>query len=144
MKILLDTNVVLDILLKRDPFFTNSFDAVELSLISKGRTNYLFVSASAITDIYYIANRNLKDKEKVKELIYNLLSFAEVADVISTDILIALESNFFDFEDAVVHEVAASNEVDVILTRNKKDFSKSTINVKTPEELIQFFIKDES
>jgi len=62
LKVLLDTNVVLDILLKREQFFTDSLNAVELTLGSGENKGYLFIPASTITDIYYIANRNLKIK----------------------------------------------------------------------------------
>lgn len=135
MKILVDTNVLMDILLKREPFFEESLKAVELAIRSAPDEETIFVSATAITDIFYIANRNLKDKSKSKDLVKDLLTFASVASVTDSEIQLALKSNFKDFEDAVVDSVGQSVHVDAILTRNEKHFVKSSLKILTPIEL---------
>lgn len=136
MKILLDTNIVLDIFLKRESFFHSSYNAVALALDDSLKKNNLYVSASIITDIYYIASRNIKDIEKVKNLIRELLSFANVLSVTDKEIHSALDSQFKDFEDSVLNEVAVNNQIDIILTRNKKDFINSDLEILLPDELI--------
>ena len=70
MRILIDTNVILDVLLKRSPFYETAIEVLKLSARDDIQE---FVSASAITDIYYIAYKNLRDKAAVRELLKKLL-----------------------------------------------------------------------
>jgi predicted nucleic acid-binding protein len=133
MQVLIDTNVVLDVLLKRFPFVQ---DAVEVLKVPE-TVAQKFVSASAITDIYYIAYREIRDKQNVKNLIKTLLKVVHVAEVSESDILSALDSDWTDFEDSVQNSVAESHEYDAIITRNKGDYKKSSINVFSPNEFIE-------
>lgn len=133
MQVLIDTNVVLDVLLKRFPFVQ---DAVEVLKVPETVARK-FVSASAITDIYYIAYREIRDKQNVKNLIKTLLKVVHVAEVSESDILSALDSDWTDFEDSVPNSVAESHEYDAIITRNKGDYKKSRIKVFFPNEFIE-------
>ena len=133
MQVLIDTNVVLDVLLKRFPFVQ---DAVEVLKVPEAVAQK-FVSASAITDIYYIAYREIRDKQNVKNLIKTLLKVVHVAEVSESDILSALDSDWTDFEDSVQNSVAESHEYDAIITRNKGDYKKSSIKVFSPNEFIE-------
>jgi predicted nucleic acid-binding protein len=133
MQVLIDTNVVLDVLLKRFPFVQ---DAVEVLKVPE-TVAQKFVSASAITDIYYIAYREIRDKQNVKNLIKTLLKVVHVAEVSESDILSALDSDWTDFEDSVQNSVAESHEYDAIITRNKGDYKKSSIKVFSPNEFIE-------
>lgn len=133
MQVLIDTNVVLDVLLKRFPFVQ---DAVEVLKVPE-TVAQKFVSASAITDIYYIAYREIRDKQNVKNLIKTLLKVVHVADVSESDILSALDSDWTDFEDSVQNSVAESHEYDSIITRNKGDYKKSSMKVFSPKEFIE-------
>lgn len=137
MRLLIDTNVVLDVLLKRQPFFE---DGVKVLKLSAREDVEEFVSASAITDIYYIANRNLKDKEKVRELLQMLLKVVSVAAVSAKEINMALESEWNDFEDSVQYSVAALNEMDGLVTRNTDDYRMAELPVWTPQEVIKMVI----
>ncbi|MBR7063550.1 MAG: PIN domain-containing protein, partial [Treponema sp.] len=121
MRLLIDTNIVLDILLNRKPFVSNALTVLANDDFEK------FVSASSITDIYYIAQQELKNKEYVCNLIRELLKIISVADVSESDIIHALDSNWSDFEDAVQNAVAHSYCVDIIITRNISDYKNSTI-----------------
>lgn len=134
MRLLIDTNVVLDVLLKRKPFFE---DGVKVLKLSAREDVEEFVSASAITDIYYIANRNLKDKEKVRKLLQMLLKVVLVAGVSAKEINMALESEWSDFEDSVQYSVAVLNEMDGLVTRNTDDYKMAELPVWTPEEVIK-------
>ncbi len=133
MQVLIDTNVVLDVLLKRFPFVQ---DAVEVLKVPE-TVAQKFVSASAITDIYYIAYREIRDKQNVKNLIKTLLKVVHVAEVSESDILSALDSDWTDFEDSVQNSVAESHEYDAIITRNKGDYKKSSVKVFFPSEFIE-------
>ena len=133
MKILIDTNIVLDVMLKREPFY-------ELSLQILGLTKKddiaEYVSASAITDIYYLAYRQLRDKGKVKKLMKELLTVVSVASVSEQEIENALSLEWTDFEDSVQYSVAYLQEMDGIVTRNPSDYKEAKIKIWTPEELL--------
>lgn len=134
MKLLIDTNVVLDVLLNRAPFCNV---AAEVLNLSNSENVHEYISASAITDIYYIANRQMKDKAAVKNLIKTLLDVVSVAGVAEKEIVKALESEWNDFEDSVQHAVAVLNGFDGVVTRNTADYKQAEVAVWTPEEIVK-------
>ena len=75
MRVLIDTNIILDVMLKRQPFYENGAKILKLSTNENMQE---FVSASAITDIYYIVYKNLKNKEMVRELLCKLLKIVSI------------------------------------------------------------------
>ncbi|MBP3869624.1 MAG: PIN domain-containing protein [Faecalicoccus sp.] len=129
MKILLDTNVVLDILLDRKPFIIDSYGALKKAL-EEG--HILYISASAATDIFYIVRKATKSKTQTIQHMKTLAKIMNFAKVEEDDILNALSSEIQDFEDAVVDSVAKSMQADLILTRNDKDFKNAGVKVITP------------
>ena len=133
MKILVDTNIVLDVMLKREPFYKSSLEILNLN---KKDDVEEYVSASAITDIYYLAYRQLKDKVKVKKLMKELLTVVSVASVSEQEIENALSLEWNDFEDSVQYSVAYLQEMDGIVTRNPSDYKEAKIKVWKPEELL--------
>lgn len=133
MQILIDTNVVLDVLLNRTPYSANAEQILRISDSDVQK----FISASSVTDIFYIARKELKDKTLAINLIKRLLKIIHVANVSEQEIILALDSNWSDFEDSVQNSVAQSHNFDMIITRNKKDFSKSNIQIETPSEFMQ-------
>jgi PIN domain protein len=134
MHVLIDTNVVLDVLLDR-PLFVD--DAAAILSIPESIV-YKYISASAITDIYYVAYKELRNKQKVKDIIKRLLSLIHIADVSEENILFALESDWNDFEDSVQNAVAESHNFDAIITRNSTDFKNSNLNIFSPKDFLQF------
>lgn len=136
MRILIDTNVILDVLLDRKPY---SIDASKLLKLPEDKVQK-FISASAITDIFYIARRELKDKNITIDLIKSLLRIVHVASVSEQEIVLALNSGWIDFEDSVQNSVAESNNFDIIITRNQKDFSNSKLTVKSATEFMKNWI----
>lgn len=78
MRVLIDTNIVLDVMLKREPFYKLSLEILRLAKKDDVKE---YVSASAITDIYYLAYRQLRDKRMVKKLMKELLTVVSVASV---------------------------------------------------------------
>lgn len=133
MKILIDTNIVLDVMLKREPFYKLS---VEILGLSKKDNVEEYVSASAITDIYYLAYRQLKDKSLVRKLMKELLTIVSIASVSGQEIQNALSLEWNDFEDSVQYSVALLQEMDGIVTRNPNDYREAKIKVWEPEELL--------
>jgi len=133
MNVLIDTNVVLDLLIKRDPFYEN---AARIRILSEKGYIRSYISASAITDIYYIAKKELKDKDTVITLLENLLNTTSIAAVTETSINEALSLKWDDFEDAVQYVTGQSISADYIITRNEKDFVGSKIKVLSPEDFL--------
>lgn len=133
MKMLFDTNVIIDILLKRDTFFENSYGALKRAL---EQYSECYISATAATDIYYLLRKGLKDTAAAHGAMERLLQLVAIKDVLALDIQAALGAGVPDFEDAVVVMVAVRNKVDVILTRNVKDFEGASVTVLAPDEFL--------
>ena len=134
MKILLGTNVVLDVLLARQPFMQDSLDAMKKA-INDG--HILYLSASAVTDVFYILRKATGSKTDAISHLRNLLSIVSVAEVNESCILNALSSKMKDYEDAVADETAVFSSIDLILTRNIKDFKASKTATMTPAEYLK-------
>ena len=132
MKVLFDTNVVLDALLERKPFAD-----VALRLFAKVERGEItgYLGATTITTIYYLAAKALSSSDATTHL-RNLLLLFEVAPVNRLVIQQALNAGFSDFEDAVLSLAAVQIGADAIVTRNGRDFKKSTLPVYVPEELL--------
>ena len=100
------------------------------------RSVHLYVSASAVTDIYYIANRELRDKAQVRSLLIKLVKIVSIASVSEDEIQYALSLCWGDFEDSVQYSVGLLQEMDGIVTRNPKDYKEAEIRIWTPDELL--------
>lgn len=133
MKILIDTNIVLDVMLKREPFYRLSLEILRLA---KKDDVEEYVSASAITDIYYLAYRQLRDKGMVRELMRKLLTVISIASVSGQEIENALSLEWNDFEDSVQYSVEYLQEMDGIVTRNPNDYKDAKIEVWEPGIII--------
>jgi len=133
MKVLLDTNVVLDVLLERQPYYSASS---RIFTLSSKRDIQLFITSTIVTDLYYIVSRILS-KKKAKDFLVSLLNIVDICGVEKRIILDAMDSDFKDLEDAVQYFAAMVKNIDIILTRNKKDFKPSKIIVLTPAEFLK-------
>jgi predicted nucleic acid-binding protein len=128
---LLDTNIVLDLLLDREPFSQDAarcFSRVEAGEIEG------WLCASTVTTLHYLIRKSGGTRE-ARESIKLLLSLFEIAPVNKIALEGALNLTFKDFEDAVLHEAARLVNVDVIVTRNKADFKHWQVLVRLPREL---------
>ncbi len=133
MRILIDTNVILDILQKREPFFADSYRALRKAI--EGDAECL-IPASAATDIFYMLRKALGSAQQAKEQIEQLAQLVSFADVQGMDIHTALMRAMPDFEDAVMDAVAERNEASYILTRNIKDFAGSVVPAILPADFL--------
>ena len=133
-KLLIDTNIVIDLLAKREPYYTDS--AKLFSLADKKKIK-LSVLALTIANTNYILLREKKSSE-AKSI---LRRFKIIVDVLPLDdkvIGLALNDNEFeDFEDGLQYYSAIENNQDIIITRNLKDFKKSKIPVMAPEQFLE-------
>ncbi|NOX87460.1 MAG: PIN domain-containing protein [Calditrichaeota bacterium] len=133
MKVLFDTNVVLDFLLDRQPFADDAaslFARVEYSEMNG------YLCATTVTTIHYLLKKALGDREAAKH-ISSLLSLFEVAPVNRLVLEEALSAGFSDFEDAVIYEAGRHAGAEFIITRNTKDFKKSELPVYDPSEFVK-------
>jgi len=140
MKILIDANVTLDVLLQRQPFYISGMHILSLS---KSGID-LFISASTITDLYYIIHKELKSKETSIQLLKNLIKNVNIAAVSGSEIRRAIDLDWGDFEDAVQFAAGESLAVDYIITRNTSDFSSTTIPVVTPNDFLRIVTGNEN
>jgi len=132
MKVLFDTNVILDVLLDREPFVDDASHL--LSMVERSEiTGY--ICATTATTINYLLEKTLGKKDALHYTAL-LLSLFEISPVNRVVLEKALRSGFKDFEDAVLYESALLSSVECIVTRNVKDFKKSKIAVLEPAELI--------
>ena len=131
-KILVDTNIIIDLLSKREEFYK---EAQELFTLADQNKVKLYISSLTIANTHYLLARNNKLDEARKILI----KFKVLVKVLPMDdkiLELALVSDFKDFEDAIQYHTALENDLDIIITRNKKDFKSSVLPVFTANEFL--------
>ncbi len=136
MKLLLDTNIVLDVLLKRQPY--RDFALKIFTWIEKGEISG-YLCGTTVTTIDYIVRKHM-GADAAKQCISSLLTIFDIAPVNRSVLLNALALDFPYFEDAVLYESANAVSVDGIVTRNLADFKNSTLPVFGPDELVMMII----
>jgi predicted nucleic acid-binding protein len=131
-RLLLDTNVLLDVVLRRAPWAADA--ARVLDIIARGLAQG-FVASHAITTVHYIIERDV-DRNTAASAVADLLEALDVVALESSDFHRALAMNLADFEDAV--QVAACLRVgaDYLVTRNERDFKGTIVITRTPAEFI--------
>lgn len=132
MRVLFDTNIILDVLLDREPFVRASNEL--MSCAERGEVSG-YLCASTVTTLFYLASKTV-GKEQAHTHLSMLLRVFDVAAVNRTVIESALASQFSDFEDAVLYYAAAHAGLDAIVTRNPRDFKLAKIPVYQPNELL--------
>jgi predicted nucleic acid-binding protein len=133
VKVLLDTNIIIDVALERQPYVTNS--ETVLAFVEQRQIEG-YISAATISDLYYII-RKQKGRNLTIEFLQEILIFCQIATVNQTVITMAFTTNFKDFEDAIQYSTAVVNQLDGIITRNPQDFPVVTPRIITPEQLIE-------
>jgi predicted nucleic acid-binding protein len=133
IKILLDTNVVLDIALQRPHFYNDAANIFKKICEKKIQA---FVSASTITDIFYILQKE-NNKEKASQFLLRLIQVIDIVGIDREIILDALALGWNDFEDAVQNCVAQRNGIDIIVTRNVKDYEQSKMKIFSPADFLK-------
>ncbi|HRZ97027.1 MAG TPA: PIN domain-containing protein [Paludibacter sp.] len=136
-KVLIDTDVILDFFFDRKPF---SDSAEKILSLCESKKITGFITSVIISNIYYL----LRQKATHEKVIEKLVQLTSIIEVITTDkavILKALNSGFKDFEDALQNFSAEfSGEIDIIITRNIKDYRNSSLGVLTPDNYLKSVI----
>lgn len=133
MKLLFDTNVILDVFLERTPFYEHSVACFSLSEKEKIEG---WICGTTVTTLSYLLGKELGKKATVKHIstLLNLFNVTVINRQVLTD---ALANGFLDYEDAVLYQSALLSNLDGILTRNKRDFKASKISIYTPREFVE-------
>jgi len=136
MRILIDTNVILDALMNRAPW-AKAAQAIMLAVAEEKVEGC--ITASTFTDIYYILQKYLRDKERTKQTLLGLLSVIRVLNVSGKDCEEAFGLPMPDYEDALLAYCAKRHMVDVIITRNTKHFDGSPVKAVKPDDFLRIY-----
>ena len=137
IRVLVDSNVLVDFLARRGDFYGL---ARKLMVFAEMGDYELWVSSSQVTDVFYVLSNGGRAScvPAAREALLALRRFVRVCAPGEREVDRALESDWPDFEDALVYQVATSIDAAVIVTRNARDFGRSAIPVRTPEEFFSW------
>ena len=131
-RLLIDTNIIIDLLAKRESFYQ---EAQELFTLADEKHLTLFISALTFANTYYILSRELITDE-ARKIMMKFKALVKILPLENKILELALSSDFSDFEDAIQYYTALDNKLEIIITRNKKDFKKSKLPVLTAKEYL--------
>ena len=133
-KVFVDSDVILDVALAREPFFSSS-----KMVLAMAENNVIVgnISSNCVANLYYIL-RKIGGDAKSRKFISNIVKYMNVIEINHNNVLEALKSSFSDFEDALQYFSALENDCKCIITRNVLDYKKSKIKIMLPEEFIKF------
>lgn len=140
MKILIDTNIVIDALTSREPWNEH---AEKIFLMAANNIIDMYITASSATDIYYLIRKHLHSTETAKQIMGKLYSLVGIIEVKGEDLIDALASPIIDYEDAVVEQVARRSDMECIVTRNQKDYEAGLTQIYLPEDFVRFLEQEE-
>ena len=133
MRVLLDTDVILDVFLKREPF---AEAAAELWRANEQGLYEGYVSAITPVNLFYVARR-IKDVTVAHAAVTELLAAFHVCPIDQLTLQSALALPFQDYEDAVQHMSAASSQLDAIVTRDAQDYAQATLPIMSPRDCLK-------
>ena len=133
MKLLIDTNIILDVLCKREGLYEGSAKIFKLCEL---RQMEGIISALSIPNIVYIMRKEL-DGDRNRDILEILSIIFRISDLKADDLKKAAEMNFRDYEDALQNVCAERMKADYIITRNKRDFAGSKVPAFSPEEFLE-------
>lgn len=134
MRLMIDTNIILDVLLEREPFFEHSKEVLKLC---EDKKIHGFISASTATDLFYLVRKALGSTDEAYNALGNILNIVKILTVTNEDVNKAFTQRAKDFEDCLLAVCSISNKCDGIVTRNKKDFEPFGIPLYTPDEILE-------
>lgn len=132
--VLIDTDVILDFFFDREPY---SDDAAKVLSLCESREIKGFITSVILSNVYYLLRQH-STHEKVIEKLKLLITITEVLITDKDAVIQALNSSFKDFEDALQNYSAVLNgRIDIIITRNVKDFKNSSLGIMTPSNYLK-------
>lgn len=134
IRILLDTNILLDYILTREPFYDN---AKKIILACINGTVKACIAAHSIFNMFFILRREYESKER-RKLLLNICKIFDIEGIDKEKLISGLENDdFFDFEDCLQMECARAYEAKYIVTRNVSDYDNSVIQAILPEDFLK-------
>lgn len=130
--VFVDTDIIYDLLAKRDPHYQA---AANLFTLSDEEKIQISISALSIANIHYLISKQLSG-EQAKQILRKFRLLVHLVPLSEKIIDLALNSEFNDFEDAIQYYCAIENECDILLTRNLRDYKKAQITVMTAQDFI--------
>jgi predicted nucleic acid-binding protein len=134
VRVLIDTNIVLDFLLQRELFFPDAehlFQAIDVGQV------FGYVTATTLTDIFYISRRHTRSVEKARQAVSEILAVMAICPIDRAVLESAFKSGLADFEDAVQIFSAVAQGLDAIVTRDAQGFLSSPVPVLSVRDLLQ-------
>lgn len=132
MKVLIDTNVCLDIIQNRHLFYATSKNAITNAVMN----HKAYITTATVMDIMYITRKFFSDSKLQRASILNFISNFHILKVTQKDLNVSFLSSMSDFEDAVQANCARRNHIKLIVTRNVKDFAVSPVKAVLPEDFL--------
>lgn len=132
-RVFIDSDVILDLLCKREPFYP---DAAELFTLGDQGTIELVTTSVVFANVFYILRKAL-GIDKAKELLRKLRILVGIVPVCEKTVDLAVNSKFSDFEDVMQYFTARENGIKVLLTRNTKDYREKDVVVQTPKQYLK-------
>lgn len=134
MVVLIDTNVLLDFLLGREPYFSNADRIIKLCVEQKIQG---FMAAHSISNMFYILRKDMSAETR-REVLLNLFDILAIEAIDSVKVIAALKNSaFMDLEDCLQSDCAGKIKADYIVTRNTKDFEISEVPAVLPEDFLK-------
>ncbi len=133
MRVLIDTCVIIDALQARAPF---AEAAQKIFIYSANQQFEGYITAKSVTDIYYLTHRLTHSDAETRKILSKLFTLFHVLDTASLDCRKAISSEISDYEDAIMVETAIRSGMDCIVTRNVKDYVKSSVPVYEPSAFL--------
>lgn len=136
MRLMVDSNIVIDYLTERHPFYEPAELLMALGEVGEAE---LWLSCAQVNDIFYIVTKGGKRASRsLKERLKQLRRFLNICNAGSMEFDAVLDSSWDDLEDACVYQCALAIKADAIVTRNGKDFAKSSLPVYSCGELLAY------
>ena len=139
MVLLIDTNVIIDYILVRQPQFSNSVRVISAcqNKVVKG-----YMAFHSLSTIWYVARKNYNAQRR-REILLEITDFLTVTGASHNSVIEALKNeNFRDFEDCLQEKCSLEVNADYIVTNNVKDFATSAISVVTPADMLRILVKN--
>ncbi len=133
MKVLIDTNVIIDALTSREPW---NQSAETIFIMAANHMMDMYITASSATDIYFLVRKYLHNADQAKQVMEKLYSLIGILTVSGAECIDALASPISDYEDAVMERVSSKANMDYIVTRNVKDFQQGMVKAISPDAFI--------
>jgi predicted nucleic acid-binding protein len=131
-RVFVDTDIIYDLLAKREPFYQAA--ARLFTLADEGKIQ-IFISSLSFANLHYLLSKETT-AFKAKQLLRKFKLLVRIVPLNEKIIDLALNSEFNDFEDAIQHYSALENEIEILLTRNLRDYKKSQITVLTAQDFV--------